>query len=177
MILRFSQKLGARLKAGPLSPAPLGEAPVADWTSHIFFFDRAPYILVSNTAALYSVVLYAKGITNESMFITSFMTSLRDIMAADGLAAAYDRFITPHAGTIRLASAYSRSVTGSMTELIKCAKFFLSDDDLSPFELGFQLNDLLLSPLASEKSRGYGKPREAFQTLIAESPRPLGRGG
>ena len=113
MILRFSQKLGARLKAGPLSPAPLDEAPVADWTSHIFFFDRAPYILVSNTAALYSVVLYAKGITNESMFITSFMTSLRDIMAADGLAAAYDRFITPHAGTIRLAGGFANHGEGA----------------------------------------------------------------
>lgn len=172
MTLRFSQKLAARLKAGPLKPAPLDEAPVADWTSHIFFFDRTPYLLVSNTAALYSVVLYAKGITNESIFITSLMTSLRDAMAADGLAAVYDRFIAPRAGTIRLASAYSRSVTGSMNELIKCAKVFLCDDDLSPFELGFQLNDLLLSPLASEKSRGYGKPREAFQTLLAEADAP-----
>lgn len=172
MILRFSQKLAARLKAGALKPAPLDEAPVADWTSHIFFFDRTPYILVSNTAALYSVVLYAKGITNDRIFITSLMTSLREAMAADGLATAYDRFIAPHAGTIRLASAYSRSVTGSMTELIKCAKVFLCDDDLSPFELGGQLNDLLLSPLASEKSRGYGKPREAFQTLLAESEAP-----
>lgn len=169
MILRFSRKLAARLKTGVLKPAPLDEAPVADWTSHIFFFDRTPYILVSNTAALYSVVLYAKGITKESMFITSLMTTLRESMAADGLASAFDRFISPHAGTIRLASAYSRSVTGSMTELIKCAKVFLCDDDLSPFELGAQLNDFLLSPLASEKSRGYGKPREAFQALLAES--------
>ena len=85
------------------------------------------------------------------------------------MASAFDRFITPRTGTIQLASAYSRSVTGSMNELIKFGKVFLCDDDLSPFELGFQLNDVLLSPLASEKSRGYGKPREAFQTLLAEA--------
>ena len=59
MILRLSQKIGSRLKAGPLKPLPLDKAPVADWTSQLFFFDRLPYILVCNTAALYSTVLYA----------------------------------------------------------------------------------------------------------------------
>lgn len=47
MILRFSQKLGSRLKTGTLHPLPMNDAAVADWTSHLFFFDRTPYILVS----------------------------------------------------------------------------------------------------------------------------------
>ena len=172
MILRFSRKLGSRLKAGTLRPLPLDEAPVADWTSHLFFFDRTPYILVSNTAALYSTVLFAKGITNDSVFITRLTSALRDFMEADGLAFAYDRFIMPRTGTIRFASAHSRSVTGSMNELITYAKVLLADEDTSPFDLGFQLNDLLLSALASDQSPGYGKPRDAFRELIAESIAP-----
>lgn len=172
MILRLSQKIGSRLKAGSVKPLPLDEAPVADWTSQLFFCDRLPYILVSNTAALYSTVLYAKGITNDSIFITRLTSALRDFMEADGLAFAYDRFIAPRTGSIRFASAYSRSVTGSMNELIACAKVLLADEETSPFDLGFRLNDFLLSALASDQSRDYGKPRDAFQALIAESSAP-----
>ena len=172
MILRLSQKIGSRLKAGPLKPLPLDKAPVADWTSQLFFFDRLPYILVSNTAALYSTVLYAKGITNDNIFITRLTSALRDFMKADGLAFAYDRFIMPRTGLIRFASTFNRSVTGSMNELISYAKVLLADEETSPFDLGFRLNDLLLSAIASDQSRGYGKPRDAFQALIAESSAP-----
>ena len=118
-------------------------------------------------------MLYAKGITNDSVFITRLTSALRDFMEADGLAFAYDRFIMPRTGTIRFASAYSRSVTGSMNELINYAKVILANEDTSPFDLGFQLNDLLLSALASDQSPGYGKPRDAFRALIAESIAPL----
>ena len=172
MILRLSQKIGSRLKAGSLKPLPLDKAPVADWTSQLFFFDRLPYILVSNTAALYSTVLYARGITNDSIFITRLTSALRDFMEADGLAFAYDRFIMPRTGLIRFASTFNRSVTGSMNELISYAKVLLADEETSPFDLGFRLNDLLLSAIASDQSRGYGKPRDAFHALIAESSVP-----
>jgi len=169
MILRFSQKLGSRLKTGTLKALPMDDAPVADWTSHLFFFERTPYILVSNTKTLYSTVLYAKGITNNSVFITRVMNYLREFMEADGLAFAYDRSILPRTGRIRFASTFSRSVTGSMNELIGCAKVFLADEETSPFDLGIRLNDTLLSAAVSGDDRDYGKPRNAFRALIAES--------
>ena len=172
MILRFSQKLGSRLKAGTLKPLPMDEAPVADWTSHVFFFARTPYILVTNTAALYSTVLYAKGITNDSAFISRALSELREFMEADGLASAYDRLIAPRTGVVRFASSLNRSVTGSMNELIAYAKVLLADDELSTFDLGFQLNDLLLSAITTADRPHYGKPREAFRALIAESKAP-----
>jgi hypothetical protein len=172
MILRFSQKLGSRLKAGTLKPLPLDDAAVADWTSHVFFFKRTPYILVTNTAALYSTVLFAKGITNDSVFITRALSELREFMEADGLAFAYERFIAPRTGVIRFASSLNRSVTGSMNELINYARVLLARDELSPFDLGFQLNDLLLSAIASADRPHYGKPREAFRALVAESKAP-----
>lgn len=118
MILRFSQKPSSRLKTGTLQPLASDGAPVADWTSHVFFFDRTPYILTSNTATLYSTVLYAKGITNDSVFIVRLLSALREFMDADGLAFAYERFTSPRTGVIRLASTFSRSVTGSMNELV-----------------------------------------------------------
>ncbi len=172
MILRFSQKLGSRLKAGILKPLPLDDAPVADWTSHLFFFDRTPYILVSNTAALYSTVLYAKGITDDGVFISSFTSTLREFMESDGLAFVYDRFIMPRTGLIRFASTFSRSVTGSMNELIAYAQVLLADEETSPFDLGFRLNELLLSASTTDEARDYGKPRDAFRALVAQSSAP-----
>ena len=172
MILRFSQKLGSRLKAGTLKPLPMDDAPVADWTSHVFFFERTPYILVANTAALYSTVLYAKGITSDSVFISRVLSALREFMEADGLAFAYDRFIMPHTGVIHFASTFSRSVTGSMNELITFAQVLLADEETSPFDLGFRLNDMLLSAISTDESRDYGKPRDAFRALIADDALP-----
>jgi hypothetical protein len=172
MILRFFQKLSTRLKAGTLKPLPMDDAPIADWTSHLFFFERTPYILVSNTKTLYSTVLFAKGITDDSVFIVRVMNHLREFMEADGVAFAYGRFISPRTGLIRFASTFSRSVTGSMNELVNYAKVFLADEETSPFDLGFRLNDTLLSVAVSGHHRDYGKPRDAFQALIAELSAP-----
>ena len=172
MILRFSQKLGSRLKAGTLKPLPMDAAPIADWTSHIFFSGRTPYVLGSNTATLYSTMLYAKGITNHSDFIVRFMAALREFMEADGLAFTYDRFIMPRTGLIRFASTFSRSVTGSMNELIAFAQVLLADEEMPPFDLGFRLTDLLLSASRTDETRDYGKPRDAFRAIIAESKAP-----
>jgi hypothetical protein len=49
MILRLSQKLSTKIKAGTLKAMPLDENPYADWTCHLFAVDRTQYILVSNT--------------------------------------------------------------------------------------------------------------------------------
>ncbi len=52
-----------------------------------------------------------------------------------------------------------------MNELIKFAKHWLIEDDISPHDLGFKLNDILLSALARSKTDFYWKPREAFKHL------------
>lgn len=172
MILRLTQKLGTRLKAGSLKPMPMDEAPIADWTGHMFMVGRTPYILLSNTAALYSVVFLAKGITDHGVFITRALSFLRETMEADGLAFAHDRFIAPRTGIIRFASTLNRSVTGSMNELVLCAKAIQAEDEVSPFDLGLRLNDMLLSAIRPDDSRGCGKPRDAFRDLITQSRAP-----
>ena len=166
MILRLSQKLCTKIKAGSLKTLPLGDNPFADWSAHLFVADRTRYIIVSNTKSLYSTVLFAKGITNDSHFIKRALGSIREFMEADGQAFVYHRFIAPASGTVSFAKALSRSVTGSMNDLINHAKVRLTEGELSPFDVGFQLNDVLLSSLARTKTDSYGKPREAFEDLV-----------
>ncbi len=166
MILRLSQKLCTKIKAGSLKTMPLDDNPFVDWSAHLFVADRTQYIIVSNTKSLYSTVLFGKGITNDSHFIERVLGSIREFMEDDGQAFAYHRFIAPASGTVSFAKALNRSVTGSMNDLIRFATALLVEGELSPHDVGFKLNDFLLSAIASSKSDKYGKPREAFKCLV-----------
>ena len=60
MILRLSQKLNTKIKAGKLTEESLDENPYTDWSCHLFTADRTQYILMSNTKSFYSCVMYGK---------------------------------------------------------------------------------------------------------------------
>ena len=77
----------------------------------------------------------------------------------------YHRFIGPATASVRFAKALDRSVTGSMNDLIKHAAAWLAEGDVSPFDVGFRLNDIMLSALGGGHSSLYGKPRDAFKAL------------
>jgi hypothetical protein len=144
---------------------PLDDNPYADWSAHLFTVARTQYIIFANTKALYSVVMYAKGITDCSEFISRALGALREFMEDDGRSFIYQRLIAPTSGNVRFAKALDRSVTGSINELVKFAKVWLEECEVSPHEVGFKLNDIPMSAIARSKSEGYGKPKEAFKAL------------
>jgi len=168
MIFRLSQKLAKKLKTGAAKTLPLDDNPYADWSCHLFTADRTPYIILSNTKSLYSVVMYGKGITDDGQFIERALSTIREFMEDDGQAFVYQRFIAPASGTVQFAKALNRSVTGSMNDLISHAKMWLAEGDVSPNDVGSKLNEVLLSALATEESSGYRKPNEAFKLLANE---------
>ncbi len=165
MTFRLSHKLNFKIKAGTLPTLPPEENPFADWTAHLFVADRTQYILMSNTKSLYSTVMYGRGITDDGRFIQRALDSLGEYMEDDGQAFVYRRFIAPASGTVRFARALDRSVTGSMNDLIAHARSLLAEGELSPFDVGLRLNDVLLSALAAGGTEKYGTPREAFKGL------------
>jgi hypothetical protein len=165
MIFRLSQKLATKLKEGRLPEVPLDDNPYADWSAHLFAVARTQYIIVANTRALYSVVMYGKGITGDNEFITRALSALREFMEDDGQSFVYQRLIAPTSGGVRFAKALDRSVTGSINELVKFATCYLEDGETSPYDIGFKLNNVLLSALDPSKKDGYGKPNEAFKAL------------
>ena len=165
MIFRLSQKLNSKVKAGALDTLPLDHNPYVDWSGHLFVVNQTQYIILSNTKALYSCVMYGAGITNESLFLERALSTIREFMEDDGHQFVYRKFIAPASGSVQFAKALNRSVTGSMNDLINHATYWVAEDELSPHDLGFRLNDILLSALAKENCRGYGKPREAFKVL------------
>ncbi len=113
MIVRLSQKLAKKLKAAATDTLPLDENPYADWSAHLFTAGRTQYIIVTNTKSLYSVVMFGKGITNDSRFIERALSNIREFMEDDGQEFVYRRFIAPASGTIRFGKALNRSVQES----------------------------------------------------------------
>jgi hypothetical protein len=164
MIFRLSQKLATKLKESPPS-LPLDDNPYADWSGHLFVADRTQYILVANTKSLYSVVMHGKGITDSGIFIDHALSAIREFMEDDGQSFVYQQFIAPTSAKVQFGKALDRTTIGSINELVKFAKFYLKDEELSPFDLGFKLNDVLLSAIAPNEKSNYGKPREAFKVL------------
>lgn len=164
MILRLSQKLSAKIKTGKLAEMPLDEDPYADWSCHLFTADRTQYIILTNTASLYSCVMYGRGITDDCVFIDRALETIREFTADDGQQFIYRKFIAPSAGTVSFAKALNRSVTGSMNDHINAAKFMLADD-MAPSEIGYRLNETPMSSLFDADGRKYGQPKEVFNRL------------
>jgi hypothetical protein len=163
MIFRLSHKLADKIKAGALRALPPHESPLADWSAHPFVAGRAQYLLLSNTKALYSAVVYGKGVTTDGRFVERALGGIREVMEADGQGVAYRRLIVPATASVRFAKALGRSVTGSMNDLVRHATYWLGGGEQSPFDVSFRLNDTPLSALGGGSA--YGKPREAFRAL------------
>lgn len=161
MIFRLSTKLAAKLKVTPSNVLPLESNPFADWSGHVFTADRTQFVILTNTASLYSTVFYGRGIPSDSHFIERALSSQREFMEDDGLSFIYQRFIAPSSGAIRFSKALNRSVTGSMNELIFHAKMWLTEGELSPHDTAFKLNDIPFSPFK------YRNPREVFTGLVS----------
>ena len=165
MIFRLSQKLNAKIKAGTLPALPLDENPFVDWSANLFHADRTQYVLLTNTKSLYSTVFFGKGITDESELVDRALSSLRDFMHADGQEFVFRRLVASAAATVHFAKALNRSVIGSMNELVRFATFHLVEDEISPFDVGFRLNEIPFSSL------NYANPREEFKQLVGNAHR------
>lgn len=165
MILRLSQKLNTKIKAGKLTEMPLDENPYADWSCHLFTVDRTQYIMLTNTPSLYSCIMYGRGIANDSTFIDRALETIREFTADDGNQFLYRKFIAPSSSHVSFAKALNRSVTGSMSDHIHAARFML-EDDVALSEIRDQLNKTPMSALSGPDGQKYGYPREVFVNLV-----------
>jgi len=117
-------------------------------------------------------VFFTKAITNDRVFISRVMNDCGEFMDVDGMAFDYDRISMPRTRFIRVASSFSRTVTGSLNALIGFATLLLANEATSPFDAGFQLNDTLLSAAVTSDDRDSGRPRHAFRDLVVKASAP-----
>jgi hypothetical protein len=159
MIIRLSAKLGKKIHVSPTQTLPVDENPFTDWSAHLFTAERAQYILVTNTESLYSMVMFGRGISDDDQFLDRVVSSLSEFIRDDGHGFLYKRLIMPSTGLVRFSKALNKSVIGSMNDLVDQAKMHLIEDDISPYDVSFKLNQVPMSILK------YANPREAFRTM------------
>ncbi|MFC1633968.1 DUF6933 domain-containing protein [Planctomycetota bacterium] len=159
MIVRVSAKVGKKIHVSPAKSLPADPNPFADWSAHLFTADRVQYILVTNTASLYSMVMYGRGITDDSQFLCRITSYMGEFIRDDGHAFLFERLIAPSTVRVAFSKPLNRAVTGSMNDLVFQAKVLLIEQEMSPYETSFLLNDVPMSYLK------YGNPREAFLKL------------
>ena len=108
--------------------------------------------------------MYGKGITDDGGYLDRALSVMREFMEDDGQSFVYQKFIAPANETVTFAKGLNRSVTGSINELVRLAQHYLIEGEISPHDVGFRLNDVLLSALGTEEAE-WGKPSEAFKLL------------
>jgi hypothetical protein len=162
MIFRLTQKLARKVGLHPLQGLPPEQNPFVDWTAHLFTVERVQYIIVTNTAALYSLVMYGRGITDNNEFIQRTLSFMGEFMIHDGCEFFYRRLIAPHTARISFSKATDRHVLGSMNNLIFQADYYLTERQMSPFDVSIQINETPMSHL------GYNHPKDAFRQLKVE---------
>lgn len=165
MIIRLTQKLVAKLKEAPASSLPRDPDLFADWTANLFTANRVQYIILVNSATLYSVIMYGRGITDGGIFIDRALSALRDFMTDDDLPFFFHHFIVPQSATVSFSKTGDRSLLGSINDHVACAKMHLCEYDDSPFEASKRLNETTMKYL------GYQTPREEMMRLSATIPK------
>jgi hypothetical protein len=162
MIFRLTQKLAKKVGLHPLPGLPPQENPFIDWTAHLFRVEGVQYIIVTNTAALYSLVMFGRGITDDNEFIQRTLSFMSELMAKDGCEFFYRRLIAPHTTRISFSKATDRHVLGSMNDLTFQADYYITERQMSPFDVSIEINESPMSYL------GYNHPKDAFRQLKVE---------
>ena len=170
MIFRLTLKLAKKIGIAPLPAIPYdyNRNPILDWNAHLFTAQRTQYIILTNTASLYSIVMHGKGITNDKNFIREALSNMEEFMIMDGNQVIYENHIEPESQITYFSKIIDRRVLGSMNDLIFQAKVYLSKGQKSPFDVSFMLNK---SPMSYLK---YSNPKVEFRKLYftkdGESP-------
>ncbi len=159
MIIRVSAKISKKIHFTPQLSLPADSNPFADWSTHLFTADRTQYILITNSASLYSMVMYGRDITTDFQFLDQITDYMGEFIRDDGHRFIFERLIAPSMDTISFSKALNRAVTGSMNDLIMQAKIYLANRPLSPHDVSLRLNDAPMSYL------DYDRPKRAFRSL------------
>lgn len=159
LTLRPTKMLARRLKLEVPATPPLVANRVADWCAHEFTAVRHRYLLFWNTAAFYPVLVHGRGVRDDHDLIERLVDGLKLVLGGTELEFHYQRWIAPELGEVQWAPIPSRSVLGTMNDLMLMAKYHLEFRDESPVEVALRLAEAPLSAL------GMASPAKAFRSL------------
>ncbi|MDP1564276.1 MAG: hypothetical protein Q8M16_23100 [Pirellulaceae bacterium] len=164
MILRLSQEMKTKIKAGKLVEIPLDSNPYVDWSFDLFNDGRRDYIIMMNTASFFSCVFSAWRITSVSTLLSPAKETIGGYLADDGKQFVFSKYIAPSFSAGRFAKPLSHSASESMNDLVDVAKTLLAHG-MGLHEIAYQLNKAPMSALVGPDGRRNVCPKEAFASL------------
>jgi hypothetical protein len=135
LTIRPTKRLAARLGILVPSAPPEVTNRVADWCAHDFMVGRYRHLFFFNTASIYPVVTYARGVTDESSLIQRLIETLKLNLVGSDVGFQYDRWIAPELAEVQFAPIPDRSTLGAMNDLIFATKWRLQSEEVALTEL------------------------------------------
>jgi hypothetical protein len=167
MIIRLSQKMADKIHLTGLQPLPAQRDLLADWYGHLFVFDRSQYVIVINSATIFTVAFPGKGINTLDKFMKQFDAALEKICGDIMATRLYRKIVASAESSTQTAEAVDKHVTGCMNEQILMAAAILQQGNVNCLNLAKRLNENLQPHLH------YLRPREAFLGLEETSLTPV----
>jgi len=161
-IFRVSAKLARKIRLDYEQALPPSTNPFLDWSADLFTADRTQYILITNTASLYSLVMFGKGVTNETRLFGDTLATMRDVMMADGFATVFEDVTAPRFYPAAIAKRENRSVIGSMNDFIFQGRFLQARGEMSPYDMSSFSNRTPMSYI------DYRTPREELAAMVQD---------
>lgn len=159
LIFRVTQKLADKLKIAPTIALPRAADPLTDWTANLFVANRSQYIIVTNSATLYSVIFPGRGITRPEHFIEGAYAAMIDQMLKDGCGDLFKERIVPAGNEVVFSKTGDRKLMGSINDLVHCAKADIKYGGDSPEETTAKIIEMPMGAL------NYAFPREEMRAL------------
>lgn len=107
--------------------------------------------------------MHGRGITDGNAFIQRTLAAICEQLAEDNLSFHFERLVAPETAKVAFSKALNASVTGSLNDIVRNARFFLAERGLSPFDTARLLARCPMGAL------GYAFPNEVFATMPAEN--------
>jgi len=172
MILRLTVKLAQKIGLYPLTAVPndKGGNPLLDWHAHLFTVRRIKYILATNTASLYSLVMPGRGITTGRQFSQALSDGLQAFLSVQGQPPTPAGILLSPDQDAVFAKITDRHILGSMNDLIFQSKIRLGEWQQTPFAVSYYLNETPMSYLK------YRSPKDLFLELLLEAEKPSDQG-
>jgi hypothetical protein len=172
MIFRLTAKLARKIGLDPLTSLPhdKGMPPLLDWHAHLFTVQRTQYILTTNTASLYSLVMPGRGITMDRQFVQALSDSLQAFLSGQGQQPSVAGGLPSPDQDAAFVKITDRHILGSMNDLIFQSKIRLQEGQQTLFTVSYYLNETPLSYLK------YRSPKTVFQEMLRQEGEPTVHG-
>ena len=125
IVLRGTQKLLKEVRLRKEKLGDPGEGFMGSWFVNIFRLERRKSVLITNDRTLYSVLLWGLRRPDFDDLGSRFVAGLASNLKRDGFDTGFIASIGMTCHPIKWAVTNSRSVLGSMNDMISCSKYMV----------------------------------------------------